>query len=53
MQSNQLSKVHMAERMATSRSPLDRVLDPAKLSIQLDAPGLWADRRPIPWAWCL
>jgi len=36
MQSSQLSKVRMAERMATSRSQLDRVLDPANLSIQLD-----------------
>ena len=31
-----LSKVTMAQRMATSRSQLDRVLDPSNLSIQLD-----------------
>ena len=36
MQSNKISKVHMAQRMATSRSQLDRVLDPSNLSIQLD-----------------
>jgi hypothetical protein len=36
MQSGKLSKVTMAQRMATSRSQLDRVLDPANLSIQLD-----------------
>lgn len=36
MQSGKLSKVHMAQRMATSRSQLDRVLDPTNLSIQLD-----------------
>ena len=36
MQSGKLSKVHMAQRMATSRSQLDRVLDPSNLSIQLD-----------------
>lgn len=36
MQSGKLSKVLMAERMATSRSQLDRVLDPCNLSIQLD-----------------
>jgi hypothetical protein len=36
MQSGKLSKVHMAKRMATSRSQLDRVLDPSNLSIQLD-----------------
>lgn len=36
MQSGKLSKVNMAQRMATSRSQLDRVLDPANLSIQLD-----------------
>ena len=32
MQSGKLSKVLMAQRMATSRSQLDRVLDPGKLS---------------------
>jgi antitoxin HicB len=36
MQSSKLSKVNMAQRMATSRSQLDRVLDPSNLSIQLD-----------------
>lgn len=36
MQSGKLSKVNMAQRMATSRSQLDRVLDPTNLSIQLD-----------------
>lgn len=36
MQSSKLSKVSMAQRMATSRSQLDRVLDPDNLSIQLD-----------------
>lgn len=36
MQSGKLSKVTMARRMATSRSQLDRVLDPSNLSIQLD-----------------
>lgn len=36
MQSGNLSKMLMAQRMATSRSQLDRVLDPGNLSIQLD-----------------
>ncbi len=36
MQTGNLSKVLMAQRMATSRSQLDRVLDPSNLSIQLD-----------------
>jgi antitoxin HicB len=36
MQSGNLNKVTMAQRMATSRSQLDRVLDPSNLSIQLD-----------------
>ena len=36
MQSGNLSKVVMAQRMVTSRSQLDRVLDPDNLSIQLD-----------------
>ena len=36
MQSGNLSKVNIAQRMATSRSQLDRVLDPSNLSIQLD-----------------
>jgi antitoxin HicB len=36
MQAGKLSKVAMAQRMATSRSQLDRALDPANLSVQLD-----------------
>ena len=36
MQSGNLSKVVMAQRMVTSRSQLDRLLDPDNLSIQLD-----------------
>jgi hypothetical protein len=36
MRSGNLSKVLMAQRMVTSRSQLDRVLDPDNLSIQLD-----------------
>jgi antitoxin HicB len=36
MHAGKLSKVVMAQRMATSRSQLDRVLDPANLSVQLD-----------------
>lgn len=36
MQADQITKVNMAQRMATSRSQLERVLDPANLSIQLD-----------------
>lgn len=31
-----LSKPQMAKRMGTSRSQLDRVLDPANITIQLD-----------------
>ena len=31
-----ISKVRMAELMATSRSQLDRVLDPDNVSVQLD-----------------
>jgi antitoxin HicB len=31
-----LSKLQMARKMATSRSQLDRVLDPENVSIQLD-----------------
>ena len=31
-----LSKLRMAQRMGTSRSQLDRVLDPACIAIQLD-----------------
>ena len=36
MQAANISKVKMAELMATSRSQLDRVLDPDNVSIQLD-----------------
>jgi antitoxin HicB len=36
MQAGKLSKVAMAQRMATSRSQLDRILDPSNLSVQLD-----------------
>jgi len=36
MQTGNISKVAMAQRMVTSRSQLDRVLDPNNLSIQLD-----------------
>ena len=36
MQAINLSKVDMAIRMETSRSQLDRVLDPTNLSVQLD-----------------
>ncbi len=36
MQSAKLTKVAMADKMATSRSQLDRILDPNNLSVQLD-----------------
>lgn len=36
MQAANISKVKMAEMMATSRSQLDRVLDPDNVSVQLD-----------------
>ena len=36
MHNIKLNKASMAQRMATSRSQLDRVLDPNNLSIQLD-----------------
>jgi antitoxin HicB len=36
MQAGKLTKVAMAQRMATSRSQLDRILDPSNLSVQLD-----------------
>ena len=36
MQAANISKMKMAELMATSRSQLDRVLDPDNISIQLD-----------------
>ena len=38
MQAANISKVKMAEMMATSRSQLDRVLDPDNVAIQLDTP---------------
>lgn len=36
MSEAKLSKVEMARRMGTSRSQLDRVLDPAYTAVQLD-----------------
>ncbi len=36
MHAAKLTKIKMAEKMATSRSQLDRVLDPDNVSIQLD-----------------
>ena len=36
MQAAKLTKLDMARRMATSRSQLDRVLDPSNISVQLD-----------------
>jgi len=36
MKDARLSKVEMARRMGTSRSQLDRVLDPAYTAVQLD-----------------
>ena len=36
MQAAKLTKVSMAQKMETSRSQLDRVLDPNNTSIQLD-----------------
>ena len=36
MHAANLTKVDMARKMATSRSQLDRVLDPANVSVQLD-----------------
>ena len=36
MQSAKLTKMAMADKMATSRSQLDRILDPNNLSVQLD-----------------
>lgn len=36
MQVANLTKLEMAKRMATSRSQLDRVLDPENVSVQLD-----------------
>ncbi len=36
MHAAKLTKLDMARRMATSRSQLDRVLDPSNTSVQLD-----------------
>ena len=36
MHTAKLSKLDMARKMATSRSQLDRVLDPENVSVQLD-----------------
>lgn len=36
MQAAKLTKMAMADKMATSRSQLDRILDPNNLSVQLD-----------------
>ena len=36
MQTAKLTKMAMADKMATSRSQLDRILDPNNLSVQLD-----------------
>ncbi|WP_372523250.1 Fis family transcriptional regulator [Sulfuricaulis sp.] len=36
MEATKLGKAGMARKMATSRSQLDRVLDPNNLSVQLD-----------------
>jgi hypothetical protein len=36
MQVAKLTKLEMAKKMATSRSQLDRVLDPGNVSVQLD-----------------
>jgi len=36
MQDRKLTRLEMAKRMATSRSQLDRVLDPENVSVQLD-----------------
>jgi antitoxin HicB len=37
MMDSKLSKVEVARRMGTSRSQLDRVLDPAYTAVQLDS----------------
>ena len=37
MKEANLSKAEMARRMGTSRSQLDRVLDPAYIAVQLDS----------------
>ena len=36
MEDAKLTKLEMAKKMATSRSQLDRVLDPENVSVQLD-----------------
>jgi len=36
MHTARLTKLDMAKRMSTSRSQLDRVLDPSNVSVQLD-----------------
>ena len=36
MEAAKLTKMAMANKMATSRSQLDRILDPENLSVQLD-----------------
>jgi predicted rRNA methylase YqxC with S4 and FtsJ domains len=36
MEATKLTKLEMAKKMATSRSQLDRVLDPENVSVQLD-----------------
>ena len=36
MHTAKLTKLDMARKMATSRSQLDRVLDPSNISVQLD-----------------
>ena len=36
MQTAKLRKLDMARKMATSRSQLDRMLDPSNVSVQLD-----------------
>jgi hypothetical protein len=36
MQAAKLTKLEMAKKVATSRSQLDRVLDPSNVSVQLD-----------------
>ena len=38
MQDAKLTRLEMTKRMATSRSQLDRVLDPENVSVQRDTP---------------
>jgi hypothetical protein len=45
MRAAKLTKLGMARKMATSRSQLDRVLDPANVSVQLDTLIKAADAR--------